>query len=173
MNKAVFDCAFNMNSTICCGRVRTIRKSGDLQIKCRSECGETDRRRAIVLPPHSPGLAIVRDSLFRVGAELENRHTRLHEGQVIATGSQKAKMDQFNASFPYAFFQGEAYSPSLNIQRLEAAAAAPTRGSRLGAVRGVDQSQARLHIDLHCERELPSSSRMPSLMDSRPGRLLH
>ena len=82
-------------------------------------------------------------------------------------------MNQFNASFPYAFSQGKACSPSLGNQRLEAAAAAPTQGSRLGAVRGVDQSQARLHVNLHCKRERPSYSRMPSLMDSRPGRPLH
>src|SRR5437660_12885026 len=57
-------------------------------------------------------------------------------------------MDQFEPGFPYVFFQGGACSPSLDDQGLEAAAAPPTQGSRLGAVRGADQSQARLrHIN--------------------------
>lgn len=120
-------------------RVRTIRK-------CKMQ--ETDRN-ARCRPSRSPRLLIPRDRFFWGRAELENRHGGLHEGHLIAAGSQKAEMDRFKPGLPCAVFEGEACSLSLQDQGPKTTAAPPSRRSRLGAVRRVDQSQARLrHLNL-------------------------
>jgi hypothetical protein len=70
--------------------------SGD-QNSIRTIC-----ERGVADDPHDRKLGSSAPSAFTISpiADLKNCRTRPQEGKVIATGNQKAKIDQFKRSFP-------------------------------------------------------------------------